>query len=198
MAPINFTPCVSSENADAATMPPITTKSATDLCSRKIFPRIKNASAIPPTISDIEFVSFKCLMKKPEFAKKLPGGLWKQKSFGNCVLARKSATPHLKPVMTLSEMKCTMTPAFTNHAIKAIRETSKAVAAASAPKRAVSPPVIAASDEPMRSEIAEVTETAGEGETKKKQNTKTPNKKAERPTSGSKFAKKQRAKPARA
>ena len=34
------------------------------------------------------------------------------------MLARKSATPHLKPVITLSEMKFTMTPAFTSHAMK--------------------------------------------------------------------------------
>ena len=53
-----------------------------------------------------------------------------------------------------------MTPAFTSHAMKAMSETSNAVPAASAPKRAVLPPVISASDEPMTSEMAEVTEAA--------------------------------------
>ena len=37
-----------SESTDAAMMPPITTKSATGLCFRKIFPRISSASAMPP------------------------------------------------------------------------------------------------------------------------------------------------------
>ena len=61
--------------------------------------------------------------------------------------------------MTLSEMKWTRTPAFASHATKAMSETNNAVPAASAPKRAELPPVISPSDEPMTSEIAEVTET---------------------------------------
>jgi len=58
-------------------------------------------------------------------------------------------------------------------------ETSKAVPAASAPKRAVLPPVISASDEPMTIEMAEVTEAAGVSANRKKiQKTNPPNKQA--------------------
>jgi hypothetical protein len=60
--------------------------------------------------------------------------------------------------MTLSEMKCTKTPAFASHAMKAMSETSNAVPAASAPKRIMLPPVISPSDAPITSEIAEVTD----------------------------------------
>ena len=42
------------------------------------------------------------------------------KSFGNCVLARCSATPALKPIITLSEMKFTAEPARASHAMNAI------------------------------------------------------------------------------
>src|SRR4029453_1757432 len=104
--------------------------------------------------------------------------VWNPKSFGNCVLARKSATPDLKPVMTLSEMKCTMTPAFASQAMNAMSETSKAVPAASAPKRVVLPPLISTSDEPMTSEIGEVREKKGEREPQKIQKTNPPNKQA--------------------
>ena len=37
LAPISFTPRVSNESVDAAIIPPITTKSATGLCLKKIF-----------------------------------------------------------------------------------------------------------------------------------------------------------------
>src|SRR6266568_2085138 len=62
---MSFTPRASKESADAATIPPITTKRATGLCLRKTFPMMRNASAIPPTRSEIEFVSPRCLKKKP-------------------------------------------------------------------------------------------------------------------------------------
>ena len=71
-APMSFTPRVSNESADAATMPPITTMSATGLCLRKIFPRSNTASALTPTRRDIELVSLRCLKKWPVFPQKLP------------------------------------------------------------------------------------------------------------------------------
>ena len=46
----------------------------------------------------------------PEIAVCLP---LKPNSFGSCVLARNSATPHLKPMSTVSEKKLTMAPART-------------------------------------------------------------------------------------
>ena len=52
------------------------------------------------------------------------------KSFGNCVLARCKATPALKPVITVSEMKFTAEPARTSHAMKAIAAVSNATQAA--------------------------------------------------------------------
>ena len=104
------------------------------------------------------------------------------------MLARKSATPDLKPVITLSEMKCTMTPAFASQAMNAMSETSTAVPAARAPKRIVFPPVISPSDEPITSAIAEVTEIAVCREPQKIQKTKPPNKQAYRPASGGKLA----------
>ena len=56
-------------------------------------------------------------------------------NLGNCVLARNSATPHLNPTITLSEMKLTIEPALTSQAMKAMSATSKAVPAASALNR---------------------------------------------------------------
>ena len=65
-------------------------------------------------------------------------------NLGNCVLARNSATPHLNPTITLSEMKLTIEPALASQAMKAISATSRAVPAASALNRLVSPPAILA------------------------------------------------------
>src|SRR5437899_4978733 len=175
---MSFTPRASRESADAAIMPPITTKSATGLCLRKIFPRISSPSAMPPIKNDVEFVSLRCLKKKPVFPQKLPCAPCKPKSFGDCVLARKSATPHLNPVITLSEMKWTKTPAFASQAMKAMNETSNAVPAASAPKRIVLPPFISLSDVALTSEMADVTETAVYREPQKIQKTRLPNKQA--------------------
>ena len=56
-------------------------------------------------------------------------------NLGNCVLARNSATPHLNPTITLSEMKLTIEPALASQAMNAMSATSKAVPAASALKR---------------------------------------------------------------
>ena len=35
-------------------------------------------------------------------------------NFGSCVLARNNATPHLNPIITLSEMKLMIEPAVTS------------------------------------------------------------------------------------
>src|ERR1700740_1684819 len=99
-------------------------------------------------------------------------------SLGNEVLARKSATPHLNPTMTLSEMKLTIEPALTNQAMMAMSATSKAVPAASALNRVVSPPVISPRDAPTSSEMAEVTVMTVWRELQNSQNTSPPNKHA--------------------
>ena len=67
------------------------------------------ASATPPTASEVELVSPRCGDEvrccSPRNRHARP---WMPKSLGNCVLARNSATPHLNPIMTLSEMKLTI------------------------------------------------------------------------------------------
>src|ERR1044071_9490306 len=83
-------------------------------------------------------------------------------------------------------MKWTMTPALASQAMKAISDTSKAVAAASAAKRIVFPPVISPRDAPITSEIAEVTEIVVRREPQKIQNTRPPNKQAYKPACGGK------------
>src|SRR5213075_1989134 len=124
---------------------------------RKIFPSTSTASAAPPMVSDVGLVSCRCLKKWPLFTQKLPCAPWMPNNLGNCVLARKSATPHLNPTITLSEMKLTIEPALTSQAMKAMSATSKAVPAASALNRVVSPPPISPSDEPTSRDMAEVT-----------------------------------------
>ena len=99
-------------------------------------------------------------------------------NFGNCVLARNSATPHLKPIITLSEMKFTIEPAFASQATKAMRATSKAVPAASALNRLVSPPAIPPNEAPTSREMAEVTVMAVCRELQKSQKTSPPNRQA--------------------
>ena len=91
------------------------------------------------------------------FSQKLPCAPWTPKSLGSCVLARKRATPHLNPTITLSEIKLTIEPALTSHAMKAMSATSKAVPAASALNRVVSPPAISPSEAPTSKDMAEVT-----------------------------------------
>ena len=82
------------------------------------------------------------------------------KSLGNCVLARKSATPHLKPTMTLSEMKLTIA----SGADEPGKERNQRDKEGRAGGKRGEPGGIAAgylpSDAPTRSEIAEVTVTA--------------------------------------
>ena len=117
-------------------MPPTTTNNATGLFLRKIFPRTSTASAAPPIVSEVGLVSSRCLRKLPLFSQKLPCAPWMPNNLGNCVLARNSATPHLNPTITLSEMKLTIEPALTSQAMKAMSATSNAVPAASAPNRA--------------------------------------------------------------
>src|ERR1043166_6701097 len=85
-------------------------------------------------------------------------------------------------------MKWTMTPALASQAMKAISDTSKAVAAASAAKRIVFPPVISPTDAPITSEIADVTETGVSRDPQKIQNTRPPNKQAYKPACGGKRA----------
>ena len=123
-------------------------------------------------------VSFRCLTKLPLFTQKFPCAPWMPNNFGNCVLARNSATPHLKPVITLSEMKLTIEPALASQAMKAMSATSKAVPAASALKRVVSPPAISPNDAPTSSEIADVTVIDVCRELQNSQKTNPPNKHA--------------------
>src|SRR6267142_2770088 len=99
-------------------------------------------------------------------------------NLGNWVLARKSATPHLNPTITLSEMKLMTEPALTSQAMKAISATSKAVPAANALNRVVSPPAISPSEAPTSKDIADVTVTAVCRELQNSQKTSPPNKQA--------------------
>src|ERR1043166_3948953 len=176
--PSSFTPRAPNESADAATIPPTTTKSDTGLFFKKILPKMSTASAVPPTRSDVGLVSCRCLKKLLLFSQKSPCAPGKPRSLGSCVLARKRATPHLKPVITLSEMKFTMTPAFTSQAMNAIEATSNAVPAASAPKRVVSPAAISPSDAPVSNEIADVTVTTVYRELQNNQKSSPPNRHA--------------------
>src|SRR5262249_27708292 len=134
----------------------MTTKSATGLFLTKRSPSSSSASALPPTVRASRFVSPRCEKKWPLRSQKSPWVPLKPKSFGNWVLAKYSATPHLKPTRTVSEMKSTTTPAFTNQERNASTATSNAVQAASAAKRAGSPPENSPSDVPMSSDMAEV------------------------------------------
>ena len=95
--------------------------------------------------------------KSPIRSQKLPWPPLKPNSLGSWVLPTKSATPVLKPIITVSEMKLTIAPARTSQATNAIAATSSAVPAASAPKRVGSPPAIVPSEAPTSTEIADVT-----------------------------------------
>ena len=111
-------------------------------------------------------------------SQKSPWPPFKPNSLGSCVLPMNSATPDLKPISTVSEMKLTMTPARTSHARNAIAATSSAVAAANAPKRAGSPPAIVPSDAPTSTEIADVTVIAVCRELQNSQNSRPENRQA--------------------
>ena len=80
--------------------------------------------------------------------------------------------------MTLSEMKLTIAPARTAHAISAMIATRTAVPAASALKRVTSPPAISANEAPTNSEMADVTVMAVCRELQKSQKTKPENRQA--------------------
>ena len=116
----------------ATAIPPMTTKSATGLFGSSFLPRMSIASAAQPSSSEIVFVSPMCWRKTCMRSQKSSCPPFTPKSFGNCVLARCSATPALKPIITLSEMKLTAEPARASQARKAITPTSSAVQAASA------------------------------------------------------------------
>jgi len=79
---------------------------------------------------------------------------------------------------TVSETKFTTEPARTSHARKAMVAVSSAMQAAIAPKRVGSPPAMLPSDEPISSEIAEVTLIHVCREPQKIQNTSPPYKHA--------------------
>src|SRR6478672_7430630 len=96
-------------------------------------------------------------------------------NFGNCVLARNNATPHLNPIMTLSEMKLMIEPALTSQAVMAMSPMRMAVPAASAVTQVGSPPGMVPSVEPINSEIAEVTEMVVCRELQNSQKTSPPN-----------------------
>ena len=80
--------------------------------------------------------------------------------------------------MTLSEIKFTIAPARTAHAISAMIATRTAVPAASALKRVTSPPAISANEAPTNSEMADVTVMAVCLELQKSQKTKPENRQA--------------------
>src|SRR6266403_4795992 len=177
-SPSSFTPRASRPSKPEATMPPTTTNMATGLFLRKIFPSTSAASAAPPMASDVGLVSLRCDRKKPLFSQKLACAPWIPNNLGNCALARISATPHLYPTSTLSEMKLTIEPVLNSQAMNAISATSTAVPAASALNREVSPLAIPARDEPINSEMAEVTEIAVCWELQNSQNTSPENRQA--------------------
>jgi hypothetical protein len=97
---------------------------------------------------------------------------------GSCVLARNSATPHLKPTSTVSEKKLMIEPARAAQAANASAATIRPVHAARAAWRAGSPADISPSVAPTSSEIAEVTVTAVCRELQNSQNTRPANRQA--------------------
>ena len=78
------------------------------------------------------FVSPRCVRTCPIRSQKSPWLPLNPRSFGSCVLARCRATPVLKPVMTVSEMKLTRLPARSSQAARPSTATIRAVADASA------------------------------------------------------------------
>ena len=152
-------------------MPATSATSDTGRFGQKRLPAISRTSAAAPSASDAGFVSPRWERKWPIRSQKSPWLPLKPKSFGSCVLARCRATPVLKPVITVSEMKLTRLPARRSHATRPSAATSRAVAAASDACRAGSPADSSASEEPTRSEIAEVTVTAVCCELQKSQKT---------------------------
>src|SRR5436190_1619639 len=156
-SPSIFTPRASRLSKEATTIPPTTTNNPTGLFFKNSLPNTSMTRAPTPIESAAQFVSLRCEMKWAERLQKLPSPPLNPNSFGSCVLARYNATPALNPTKTVSEMKLTIAPALTSHAMKEMSATSSAVHAANAPKRDTSPPANPDSEEPIRSEIAEVT-----------------------------------------
>ena len=113
-------------------MPPATTRSATGRFGRSFFPRNSRPRAAAPRPREAGFVSGRCDRKCPVRSQKSPWEPLKPNSFGSCVLARCRATPVLKPVITVSEMKLTRLPAPKSQAAKARAATMRAVPDASA------------------------------------------------------------------
>src|SRR6201981_1361392 len=104
--------------------------------------------------------------------------------------------PHLNPTRTLSEMKFTITPAFTSQAMKAITPTINAVHDANAQKREASPPPRSPNDAPTNTEIADVTVIAVCRELQNSQKTRPEKRKQYRPASGRRLASEASASPA--
>ena len=114
-SPRRATPRASSWKARAATIPPTTTSSATGRCFKAgtVRPASSTASAATPSASDVAFVLPSPEIKWPARSQKSPWPPLYPNNLGNCVLARNSATPHLKPTSTVSEKKLTTVPART-------------------------------------------------------------------------------------
>ena len=156
-------------------MPATTTINAIGTFFRKTFPSTSSTSAVPPIVSAARLVSSRWPKKVPLFCQKVPWPAWNPNNFGNWVLMRYTATPHLNPIMTLSEMKLMIEPALISQARRAISPTRMAVPAASAVNRVGSPPEMLPSVEPINSEMAEVTVMVVCRELQNSQKTSPPN-----------------------
>ena len=122
--------------------------------------------------------TYRFCSKSPLFTQKFSCLPSMPHNLGNCVLARNSATPHLKPTITLSEIKLMIAPALASQAMKAISATSKAVTAASALYLLTSPSAMPPNEAPTSREMAEVTVMVVCRELQNNQNTSPPNKQA--------------------
>ena len=142
------------------------------------------------------FVSFKCETKYRVRSQKSPCEPLKPKSLGSCVLARKSAIPHLKPTRTVSDTKFTTTPAFASHPMKYKLPVISAVQAAKAAKRRRHHPASSPSDAPTSREMADVTVIAVCRELQNNQKISPANMQAYRPASGGRLANEASPKPA--
>src|SRR5436190_924749 len=154
-------------------MPPLTGKPRPTPTAR-----FDAASARHPIVSEVRLVWSRFVKKLPAFTQKFPWAPWMPNNLGNWVLARNSATPHLNPTITLSEMKLTIEPALTSQAMKAMTATRTAVPAARALNRLVSPPASSPNEAPVSSEIADVTVMVVCRELQNSQKTSPPNKHA--------------------
>ena len=111
-------------------------------------------------------------------SQKSPCAPLKPNSLGSCVLARNSATPHLKPTSTVSEKKLTMAPARDRPGHEGDQRDQQRRARRERGVAGGSPPAISPSDAPTSSEIAEVTVTAVWRELQNSQKTSPPNRHA--------------------